>query len=228
MKSPISRKPIGGSGWEPGFLFGQAAKISDNVALCANLDQCPFAGVEEARSARPPANSYTAPAPAYSYQSKPLWMVFICTPCVSLSATYTHTHTARPAGASQFNSLYRLSWAAAADNPDQLQGRCDRWELFEVYDCRSHVGKLRVERILTPNLYTKWFRVIPQWLLMSGPLWCRDKHVAIYPQNADRDQKQFITEWWEKRQKDKQYCFQIDYQVLFELYLLVWKAHRSM
>lgn len=64
MKSPISRKPMGGTGWEPGFLFGQAAKIRDNVALCANLDQTAFTGEEEALSARPPANSYMTLAPA--------------------------------------------------------------------------------------------------------------------------------------------------------------------
>lgn len=28
---------MGGSGWEPGFLFGQAAKISHNVAFLCQL-----------------------------------------------------------------------------------------------------------------------------------------------------------------------------------------------
>lgn len=107
MKSPISRKPVGGSGWEPGFLFEQAAMISDNVCLWDRCPLCQLGPLALHEGGGPPAKSYTATAPAYSFQWKSPWMPLICTPCVDLTADLQHIHT-QAAGAFQFTSLYRL------------------------------------------------------------------------------------------------------------------------
>lgn len=37
---------MGVNGWEAGFLFGQAAKISNNMAFCANFDVQECSGEE--------------------------------------------------------------------------------------------------------------------------------------------------------------------------------------
>lgn len=63
----------------------------------------------------------------------------MCSPTADLQRTHT-----RAAGAFQFSSLYRLfhelptSFGVTTDSPDQLQGRRDRWDLFEMsVTCRK-------------------------------------------------------------------------------------------
>ena len=103
---------------------GSSDKRWDRCPLC-QLGPPALHGGGPERSA-PSQQLHGPPTPACSYQSKPLWMDFICTPCVALLLISN--------GAFQFSSLYRLfhelptSFGVTADNPDQLQGGCDRWE----------------------------------------------------------------------------------------------------
>lgn len=186
------------------FLFGQAAKISDNVALCANLDQWPFTGVEEALSARPPANSYMTPAPAY--QSKPLWMVFICTQRVNLA---TSTYTARAAGAFKCISLFR-PFLELLVMTILISSREDRRELFDVlFTCR----KTELKDFDT--------RFVHKLFQNNG----RSSNMSPSTlKNAECDQKQFKTVITKNGHK---VLFSDQLLCTWVLYVLVWEAQKA-
>lgn len=99
MKSPFCGKLMGGSGWEPGFLFGQAAKISHNVAFLCQLGLVALhKGGRLVLEGPATASSYATGPPAGAGRSKRSRRDFSCAPGVSISR---QTH------ALQFCSLYR-------------------------------------------------------------------------------------------------------------------------